>query len=187
MFGVLFAAGCGPLKREAGLAVLMASPFILGVGVLALALMSFLWKPLKPELAPRWKQVGALAGGLAVVSALCFALTRGREGFHGGSDLLPAAVWWVGASFASVALVTWRLLVQLAPGRAFMGALSLASVVMFPLAVQQIFATPGEADAALVVWVLLGYMGAVPGVLLALFVIEALVRRKKLGSAPPAP
>lgn len=166
---------CGPTSQDIGRAVLVAQPavFALGLGLLALVLV--VWRG--REVAARWRWPPQLALALAL-TALAGAVAL----WDVDPELVLAALWLYGASYATVLLLAARALLAWAPERAFAFA-SLAPLAAFGLPAALLAGGLVEHESltgwAVDLFVLPGYGGPVPAVLLLLVLGEGLLRRRR--------
>jgi hypothetical protein len=163
--------GCGPTSEEMGQAVLWAAPIVTLVALGVAWGYAALWRPLVADLRfdPR-PSVVAIAVELAIALATLLAPAIDL-------DLVLAAIYLVGASHLTLAMLALRIAVHRG-SRAYSWALLAPIPILIPPAI--ILAVFGESagieQAAIYIWVFPAY-GAAPIFLLAL--LEVLVRRAR--------
>jgi hypothetical protein len=168
---------CGPTPEEAGSAVLMASPLVLGFGLLLVWVLWQLWRRVQPDLPldvrpGRWT--------LAAVSALAVVglATGGEKAF----EWVGLALWLFGASYVALTLVTLRIWLHLRRETAFTWAAVPPILLMVaPALVLCTGLAGGLMDASMALWMYPGFGGWIASPLFLLLLLEAALR----GRRPP--
>ena len=186
---LLLLGGCGPTAREIGQAVLWAAP-IITILVLGLAWgYARLWRPLLEEpLRVDWRPVVAVAA-LQLAVALATLLRPALDG-----DLVLIAVWVVGTSHLTLALLPLRLALR-SGTTAYSWVIAAPWALLYPPAVMLglVLHAPAQdlADGAAMLWILPGWAGWVTGPLALIAVAEVVIRRvrraRRLAAQKPAP
>lgn len=175
------AGGCGPTTQEVGQAVLWAAPFIT-LAALGLAwCFARLWQPLVAGL-----RLDARPGLIVVVVQLAIALVTLIEP-HIDVDLIPSAIWAVGATQLLGSLVAIRVAVRLG-SRAYAWAYLAPWLVLYPPAIA--LAVYGDdvgslVDLVIALWIFPGYLGMVTAPVGVAALIEVIVRRSRVRRPPP--
>ena len=103
---------CGPSPKQVGEEVLLVAPLVFVLSVAAQWLLLRLWRRRFPEIVPPWPTLAAIATGLIVPATLALGLgDRAREWL--------VAVWLFGCSYATVLLMSTRLVLWLDRRHAF--------------------------------------------------------------------
>lgn len=182
---VFAGGGCGPSDAEAGVAVALASPLVLLVEMALFALLRQLWSRSGAGPFP-----SPLQGWVVLLAVLVAygALASFAGPFSAAAEWVLAAVWAFGTSHLALALVIWRIWLAVRPRDAFVGGPALAFAILaapaLPLAAGWVPEGDGEPIVAL--WVVIGYLGWVPGGLYLLALVEAAVRAGKAADRKPA-
>jgi hypothetical protein len=165
---------CGPSDEEAARAVMFAAPFAFVAGMGLLRLMLWLWRKIEPVPSVRWKPS---------LVALAVLVLGQVISFFGLSENAYVSEWYIaalvlmGTSYLTLLLLTWRIWFFFAPKKAFTWSFLPTVVLMFWPCPFMLASTDVSWDSAVVVlWIFPGYMGAVTGVLLAILIVEAVVR-----------
>jgi hypothetical protein len=170
-------ASCGPTDEEAARAVMFAAPFAFLAGMGLLRLMLWLWRKRKPGLLVRWRP-SMVALALLVLGQIISFLGLSENTYV--SEWYLAALVLMGTSYLTVLLLTWRIWFFFSADRAFTWAFLPAVVLMFWPCPLMLFCTEIQWDFAVVIfWIFPGYMGVVTGILLAVLIIEVVVRIRK--------
>ena len=165
---------CGPSNEEAARAVLFAAPFALLAGAGLLRFLLWLWRKRRPELDMKWKP--SLVGLAVLGAGLVLSFLGIREGVN-PFEWYPAALLGMGTSYLAVLLLTWRIWLWIHPRTAFTWSFLVPVVAMFwPCPILLLAGSPAWGDLMVVVWIIPGYVGAVPGGMLAVLVGESLIR-----------
>lgn len=166
-------SSCGPTDEEAARAVMFAAPIVFLVGMGFLRLLLWLWRKRQP-VTVRWKPALVILAVLMLGQVISFL---------GLSDTALVSEWYwaalvlMGTSFLTVLLVIWRIWAFFSPDMAFTWSYLPAVVLMLWPCPFMLFSTATEWDFAVVIfWIFPGYMGIVPGILLAILIIEIVVR-----------
>lgn len=186
---LLLLGGCGPTAREIGQAVLWAAP-IITILVLGLAWgYARLWRPLLDEpLRVDWRPAAVVAA-IQLIIALATLLRPELDG-----DLILIAVWAVGTSHLTLALLPLRLALR-SGTTAYSWVIAAPWLLLYPPAVLLglVLHDPGPdlSDAVAMLWILPGWAGWVTGPLALVAVVEVVVRRvrraRRLAAAAPPP
>lgn len=167
---------CGPTDEEAARAVMFAGPIVFLAGMGLLRLLLWLWRKRKP-VTVRWKPALVVLGVLVLGQIISF-LGLSENAYV--SEWYIAALVLMGASYLTVLLLTWRIWFFFAPDTAFTWSYLPAAVLMFWPCPFMLFSTAADWDFAVVIfWIFPGYMGVVPAILLAILIIEILVRIRR--------
>lgn len=168
--------GCGPTEREAGTAVLCAAPLALAAGLLSLWPLLLLWRRRYPELSfrllPSLCLFVCLANGAVFRAVFDFPST----------EWTWVALWWFGTSYVALLLLVWRFCFELDRRHSF--TWSPIPVMVLYVAPAIYLAFEGSATASAPGWIidfwsLPGLFGWVPGGLLVLLLIEAVLRTRR--------
>ena len=166
-------SSCGPTYEEAARAVMFAAPFAFVAGMGLLRLMLWLWRKRKP-VTVRWKPA-LVALGVLVFGHIISFLGLSETAYV--SEWYIAALVLMGASYLTVLLFIWRIWFFFAPNKAFTWSFLPAVILMFWPCPLMLFSTGMDWDFAVVIfWIFPGYMGVVTGILLAILIIEIVVR-----------
>jgi hypothetical protein len=175
---------CGPTAQEVGRNVLVATPFVFGLGALVLVLFLLLWRALEPAVwRPRVEPLLILGAVVTFPAALVLNSENATRYFW-------EALWLYGCSFATVLLVSARLFIATAPRRAAFYAMLPPVIVNVPIAALLALdvGTHGWfADRAENYFVTPGYGGWIPGGLALLLLVEIAVRYRLRRRALRAP
>jgi hypothetical protein len=165
---------CGPDNEEAARAVMFSAPLALAAGMGLLACMLWLWRKVRPELSIDWKP------SLVTLAVLGLGLLLSFVGMSEEAEVArwyPAGLLAMGVSYLAVLLVAWRIWLLAEPRRAFTWSFLPAMVIMlWPCPFMLAWGSESWEGIMLVLWVLPGYMGLVCGPLLAVLIIEVVVR-----------
>lgn len=186
---LLLLGACGPTAREMGQAVLWAAPIITILVLLLAWGYARLWRPLVDE-PPRvdWRPAVVVAA-LQLTVASATLLRPELEG-----DLILIAVWAVGTSQLSLALLPLRL--TLRSGTTAYSWVFLAPwLLLYPPAVLLglVLRDPGSdiTDSIAMLWILPGWAGWVTGPLALIAIAEVVIRRvrraRRLAAQKPPP
>ena len=169
-------SSCGPTDEEAARAVMFAGPIVFLAGMGLLRLLLWLWRKRKP-VTVRWKPALVVLGVLVLGQIISF-LGLSENAYV--SEWYIAALVLMGASYLTVLLLTWRIWFFFAPDTAFTWSYLPPAALMFWPCPFMLFSTAADWDFAVVIfWIFPGYMGVVPAILLAILIIEILVRIRR--------
>ena len=167
-------ASCGPSDEEAARAVMFAAPFAFVAGMGLLRLMLWLWRKYQPVPAVRWKPALVVLGVLVLGQIISFL---GLSENTYVSEWYIAALVLMGTSYLTILLLTWRIWFFFSPSKAFTWAFLPVVILMFWPCPFMLASTAVDWDFAVVIfWIFPGYMGVVTGILLAILIIEVVVR-----------
>jgi hypothetical protein len=170
---------CGPSPAEEGGAVLLASPLVFLVGLAVLRLFLFLWRPLLGEARMRWRPLAVTFAALLGLAALGGAATG-----SGGYDWMGTAFLAFGASYLSIVLILFRVLVHSSPANAFTWPpIVVMAVMLLPAPWLALGGGAEAADLISMVWVFPGFFGYATLPIAVLMMIELIVRRIRHASA----
>lgn len=164
---------CGPTSEEVGGGVLIASPLVILVSASLLTLLGALWLPLRPGLQQDFRPTLWAAGALA-----CLAVLGLSAGGPDAPGLAMLAIWIFGSSHAALTLVIFRIWFAWSPSRALSWAGVPAMVLMVVPALVLLGQGNAPAGDAIAIWIIPGYMGAVPAVIYLALILEAVLRRR---------
>jgi hypothetical protein len=152
---------------------MFAAPFAFVAGMGLLRLLLWLWRKRKP-VTVRWKPALVVLGVLVLGQVISFL---GLSDNAYVSEWYIAALVLMGASYLTVLLLTWRIWFFFSPDKAFTWSYLPAVVLMFWPCPFMLFSTAADWDFAVVIfWIFPGYMGVVTAILLAVLIIEIVVR-----------
>ena len=167
-------ASCGPTDEEAARAVLFAAPFAFVAGMGLLRLMLWLWRKYQPMQAVRWKPA-LVALGVLVLGQIVSFVGLSENAYV--SEWYIAAVVLMGTSYLTLLLFTWRIWFFFAPDKAFTWSFLPVVILMLWPCPFMLFSTEVSWDFAVAFfWIFPGYMGIATGILLAILIIEIVVR-----------
>jgi hypothetical protein len=166
-------SSCGPTDEEASRAVMFAGPIVFLAGMGLLRFLLWLWRKRKP-VAVRWKPALVVLGVLVLGQVVSFI---GLSDNAYVSEWYFAALVLMGTSFLTLLLVIWRIWAFFSPDMAFTWSYLPAAVLIFWPCPFMLFSAETYWDFPVVVfWIFPGYMGIVTGILLAILIIEIVVR-----------
>jgi hypothetical protein len=164
---------CGPTDEEAARAVMFAAPFAFLAGMALQRLLLWLWRKHKPVTVRFKPALVALA--VLVLGQIISFLGLGEDAYV--SEWYIAALVLMGASYLTVLLLTWRIWFFFAPDTAFTWSFLPVVILMLWPCPFMLFSTAADWDFAVVIfWIFPGYMGVVTAILLAILIIEIVVR-----------
>ena len=167
-------ASCGPSDEEAARAVMFAAPFAFVAGMGLLRLMLWLWRKYQPVPAVRWKPA-LVALAVLVLGQIISFLGLSENTYV--SEWYIAALVLMGTSYLTILLLTWRIWFFFSPSKAFTWSFLPVVILMFWPCPFMLASTAVDCDFAVVIfWIFPGYMGVVTGILLAILIIEVVVR-----------
>jgi len=176
---------CGPSDEEAARAVMFAAPFAFIAGLGLLRLVLWLWRKYKPVPAVRWKPA-LVALGVLVLGQIISLVGLSENAYV--SEWYIAALVLMGTSYLTLLLLTWRIWFFFSPSKAFTWSFLPAVVLMFWPCPFMLFSSGVDWDFAVVMfWIFPGYMGVVTGILLAILIIEIVVRIRLAGRRQKEP
>jgi len=165
---------CGPTDEEASRAVMFAAPFAFVAGLGLLRLLLWLWRKRKPELVVRWKPSLVVLAVLMLGQVLSF-LGLSENAYV--SEWYLAALVLMGASYMTLLLLTWRIWFFFSPEKAFTWSSLPVTIFMLWPCLFMVWSTEVSWDFAVAfLWIFPGYMGIATGILLAILIIEIVVR-----------
>lgn len=169
---LLLGARCGPSDSEAGAAVLVASPLVVGLGMLVSWGLFAIWRTKDRQLV--WFKLPTYVGlGACAVLA---GLAMGVEGEI--REWVGMAIIIYGCSYLSLLLVVWRIWFAIDRRSAFAWAwLPVTCYQLVPAALAAFADADAEAWFTLA-WVLPGYFGVSTAPLLLVFFLEATFRKE---------
>lgn len=188
-FSTLLLSACGPTEVEAGQAVLFSAALITLIGGGVTALFAALWKPLAKNLQFSWRPTLVVIAGQAILQGMVLVFVGTPiEGTH-VDDWVLTALLTVGTSYLSLQLIVVRVAL-IERVRRYYSLLSLAPwIVLYPPAVVLgVWGSGDEAgDIPLSLWILPGYVGMTTLVILVVFGVELVFRRRRLALSEREP
>ncbi|NMB76475.1 MAG: hypothetical protein GYA21_15260 [Myxococcales bacterium] len=178
----LGAGGCGPNSEEIGRAMLLASPLVMLVFFGFARLLFVLWRKVRPDFSMRLAPVSWTTGALALLAILALALPYHDPNSDEGEvlNLTGVAIYLGGSTMLSAQLLLYLFLRLLAPPRAFTWSHLGALIILWPAPFLAF--VPGSGvilDPAIMVWAFGGFWGIVPGVLLSIAILDAVLARRR--------
>jgi hypothetical protein len=173
---------CGPTDEEIGRAVLLIVPAVLVVHFGLMHLLLRLWRVVAPALSLRNGPTLWAGGAFVLLSVLALVLPyqdpASREG--GVMDVAFPALVLVGTSVLAVQLLAFRILLWVAPGKAFTWAFLAGPVFLWAAPLLAFLpASYPWANWMIPAWAWAGVWGVVPGALLLLLLVEVGIRRSR--------
>lgn len=177
---LILGTGCGPEPEEIGGTALVGGPVYVLLSGLVVFGIAYAWHRIAEQRTIRAFPL-RLPEVLLIVAH--FALPVLVLSFGELMDSWGVGVAIVAASHAAFSLVLWRIF-RTRP----IYAASLASVICLSPAVPMVLGSSSDfAEIGVLVWLISGYMGAVPATFAAVLIIEAVIRQRRGGTRAPDP
>ncbi len=179
-------SGCGPTELEAGQAVLLVAPLLTLLGAALAGAYRHLWRPIVPKLRFSWGRSLQLAAVQVFVLVAAFLADSSVVSSRDLDDLGLFALWWVGTTYLSFALLCARIAVLSSVQRYFSWVSIAPWALLYLPAMWLGFFGSNTAEVGVfpgVLWLFPGYFGLTTVLLLLVFITEVMVRRRRIGTA----
>ena len=171
---ILGLGGCGPSRKEAGTAVILASPLVFLIGLGFVWIFYKLWSRRFPDLKMSWKP-----GIICTICLLLFSLPFMVNLPQKTLDWAVSALWIFGTSYLTVLFIVFRI--------SFFFSQNTFTWIAIPLILFYSFFAlsliDSESSASFELFMILcifpGYGGIVSGIVFLILLIEVLIRTQK--------